>query len=207
MQRVWGRASSVNVMKIVWLLELLRQPYERIDAGRSFGVTDSADYRAMNPNGKIPTLQQDDGFVLWESNPILRYLASTCPGGEAYWPADPRRRANVDRWMDWQQTTIDAPMRVLLRGLVRTPPAERNMAEIEAAVADAGLAWSQLNDELSRHAFVAGENFTLADIVLAVHVHRWFAFDIERPDLPALRAWYDGLLTSPIYRQHGALPL
>lgn len=207
MLRVWGRANSINVMKVVWLLELLGQPYERIDAGGAFGKTDTAAYRAMNPNGKVPTLEQDDGFTLWESNAILRHLASTLAGGEAFWPTDVRQRANVDRWMDWQQSTLDAPQRTILRGFVRTPPAERNVAANEQAAAELRAGWSLLDDELSRHAFVAGDRFTLADIALGVYAFRWFAYDIAKPELPALRTWYEGFMASPIYRRHVALPL
>jgi glutathione S-transferase len=207
MQRVWGRATSVNVMKLVWLLELLKIPYERIDVGGSFAGIETAAYRAMNPNGKIPTLEQEDGFVLWESNATLRYLASTSAGGEAYWPAEARQRANIDRWMDWQQTTIDAPQRVLLRGLVRTRPQDRDVSANELAADELRRAWSILDEELAKHPFVAGENFSLADIALGAHVHRWFAYEIEKPALPSLRSWYEHLLTLAIYRQHVALPV
>jgi glutathione S-transferase len=207
MRRIWGRANSSNVMKLVWLLELLGIPYERIDVGGPFGGTDTGAYRTMNPNQKVPTLEEEDGFILWESNAILRYLASTCAGGDALWPANVRERANVDRWMDWQQCTVDAPQRVLLQGLVRTSPAQRDQVALDRASAELRRWWALLNDELARKPFVAGETFTLADIALGVHVHRWFAYEIEKPELPALKAWYARLLASPIYRENVALPV
>jgi glutathione S-transferase len=206
MRQLWGRPNSSNVMKVVWLLERLAVPYQRIDIGGPFGGTDSADYRRMNPNGRIPTLVED-GFTLWESNAILRYVAATCSGGEAVWPTDPRARANVDRWMDWQQTTIDAPQGVLFKNLIRTAAPLRDAAAIERAAQELRLGWALLDKQLAGQDFVAGAEFSLADIALGVHVHRWFAFDIEKPDLPALEGWYRRLLKSEIYRKHGALPV
>ncbi|MEP9377814.1 glutathione S-transferase family protein [Aquabacter sp. CN5-332] len=207
MLRVWGRANSSNVMKLVWLLELLEVPYQRIDVGGPFGGTDTPAYLAMNPNQRVPTLEEEDGFILWESNATLRYLASTLPGGEALWPADMRARANVDRWMDWQQCTVDAPQRVLLQGLVRTPPERRDLAALEKAAAELRHWWTLLDRQLARGSFVAGGAFSLADIALGVHVHRWFAYEIEKPELPTLKAWYERLLSTPVYERHVALPV
>jgi glutathione S-transferase len=206
MRRLWGRANSSNVMKVLWLLEELSLPYERIDAGGAFGKTDSADYRAMNPTGLVPTLQEGD-FVLWESNAIVRYLASAQAGDSPLWPHDVRARASIDRWMDCQQTQLNRPQSVLFWGLVRTPPEKRDPAVIHQAIADAQRAYSLLETSLTRLPFIAGEAFTLADIVWGVHVHRWFSMDFERPDLPWLRAWYDRLLQRPAYQTQCAGPM
>lgn len=206
MRQVLGRANSSNVMKVVWLLDELGLPYERVDVGGPFGGTDAPEYVAMNPNRTIPTLVEDD-FVLWESNAILRYLASAHVTDSPIWPADVRARASIDRWMDWQQTTLGPPHGVLLRGLVRTPPEQRDMNAINAAAEAAGRAWTLLDAVLDRVPYVAGPVFTLADIALGVHVHRWFAFDVVRPDLPHVSAWYKRLLARPPYAQHVAQPL
>lgn len=206
MRRVWGRANSSNVMKVVWLLEELGLPYERIDVGGPFGQTDTPAYLAMNPNRKVPTLEED-GFVLWESNAILRFLCAEHAPDSPMWPRDLRARASIDRWMDWQQTTVDAPQRVLLQRLVRTPPAQRDPAVIEAAAAELRHWWSILDAVLARGPYVNGETFTLADIALGVHVHRWFAYGVARPDQPHLQAWYERLLARPVYSRHVALPV
>jgi glutathione S-transferase len=203
MRRVWGRTTSSNVMKVLWLLEELGLPYERLDVGGSFGKTDTPEYRAMNPNGMVPTLEED-GFILWESNAICRYLAAA---HASLWPVEAHARANIDRWMDWQQTTLNRPITVIFWGLVRTPPEKRDQAAIAAAAKDGARVWGILDKELTRHPYVGGETFTIGDIPLGVHVHRWFTMDFERPPLPHLRAWYDRLLERPPYRAHVALPL
>ncbi len=203
MRRILGRANSSNVMKVIWLLEELHLPYTREDYGGPFQNTATPEYRALNPNGFVPTLVED-GFVLWESNAILRYLATGAP---ALWPTDPRARANIDRWMDWQQTTHNRPGSLVFQGLVRTPPAQRDPAAIATALAELAGVWSLLDQTLAAHPYVAGSAFTLADIPLGIHVHRWFAFPVDRPDLPHLRAWYDRLLARPAYAAHCAAPL
>ncbi len=196
---VWGRATSSNVMKVLWALEELGLPYERIDVGGAFGKTDTAEYRGMNPTGLVPTLQEG-GFTLWESNAIVRYLARD---SEAMWPAEPRARANIDRWMDAQQTVLNRPMSQVFWGLVRTPADKRDMGAIEAAIGDTARAWRMIDAELSRHDYVAGPALTLCDIPWGVHAHRWFGMDylgLARPEMPALRAWYDRLCARPAYQ-------
>ncbi len=206
MRTVWGRDNSSNVMKVIWLLEERALPYERIDFGGPFGGNDTPEYRAMNPNGVVPTLQED-GFILWESNTILRYLCESNPPATPLWPDDARARADISRWMDWQQTTLNAPHTVVFQGLVRTPPAQRDQAAIDQAVARTGEIWSILDRTLAGRSYVTGDSFTLADIPLGVHVHRWFSFDIARPEQPNLRAWYDRLLMRPVYRERIARPM
>ena len=207
MRKLWGRKNSSNVMKVIWLLEELSLPYQRIDVGGPFGGTHDADYRAMNPNSVVPTLQEENGFTLWESNVILRYLATLHAGGAPIWPGDPQARANVDRWMDWQQTTLGPPATIVFQGLVRTPAEQRDTAAIEAAMIRLGQAYSLLDTELAGHEHIAGPDFTLADISVGVHAHRWFGFPMMRPELPNLRAWYDRLLQRPAYREHCAAPM
>jgi glutathione S-transferase len=205
MRRLWGRANSSNVMKVIWLLEELGLPYERIDVGGKFGRTDTPEYRAMNPTGLVPTLQEDE-FVLWESNAILRYLCAAYAPDSTLWPQDARRRAGIDRWMDWQQVGMNPPQTIVFWGLVRTPPEQRDNAAIAQAAEKAGKAWAILDAELAKSPYVGGNELTLADIALGVHEHRWFFFPIAKPDLPHLKAWYDRLLERPAYRTHIAQP-
>jgi glutathione S-transferase len=206
MLRVWGRANSSNVMKVIWLLEALKLPYERIDAGGKFGTTDTPAYRAMNPTGLVPTLEDGD-FVLWESNAILRYLCCAYAPDTSLYPPDIRQRASVDRWMDFQQTTLSPPMTTVFIGLIRTPEAQRNVAAIAAATTNLTRIVAIIDGELATHGHVVGEELTLADIVLGIFVHRWFTMPIEREEFPALKRWYDGLLQMPIYRTHIAIAL
>ena len=206
MRRLLGRANSSNVMKVIWLLEELGLPYQREDLGGPFGGTDTPEYRAMNPNGTVPTLVEGD-FVLWESNAIVRYLCAANAPGSAMWPDDLHARASIDRWMDWQQAVLNRPQTVVFQGLVRTPPERRDQAAIRAAAVEAGQVWSMLDLILARVPYVAGPVFTLADIALGVHVHRWFFFSMDKPNLPHLRAWYDSLLQRPAYRDHCAGPV
>ncbi len=206
MRKLWGRANSSNVMKVIWLLEELSLPYERIDVGGPFGRTKEPFYLAMNPNSVVPTLEED-GFALWESNVILRYLASVHADGAPIWPANLQARANVDRWMDWQQTILGPPQTVVFQGLIRTVPELRDVSAIERALVRVREVYALLDHQLSHHAYLAGPDFTLADIPCGIQVHRWFSFDFERPALPHLRAWYDRLLERPAYRTHCAMPL
>ncbi len=199
---VLGRANSSNVMKVIWLLEELGLPYTRQDVGGPFGLP--ATYATQNPNGLVPTLLED-GWCLWESNAILRYLGGT--HATEMWPADPRRRATVDQWMDWQQTALSGPASVVFQGLVRKPPHERDQPAIDRAFATLGRHYGLLDRQLAHTGWIAGDHFTLADIATGVHVHRWFAFALTRPDLTELRRWYDRLCDRPAYARHVAQPM
>ncbi len=202
---LWGRDTSSNVMKVIWLLEEMGLAYERRDVGGAFGKTDTPEYRAMNPTGLVPTLQED-GFSLWESNAILRYLVAS-EGGEAFYPADAQGRADIDRWLDCQQTQLNRPQAVVFWSMVRTAPEKRDQAALDQAIIDAGRAWAFLERPLSQHQFIAGDRLSLADMAWGVHVHRWFTMPIDRPEVAHLRDWYDRLLQRPVYAKHVARPL
>jgi glutathione S-transferase len=206
MLRLWGRETSSNVMKVIWLLEDLKIPYERIDVGGPFGRTQTPEYLAMNPMALVPTLD-DDGFVLWESNAILRYLCQTRAPQSALFGPDAKARALIDHWMDFQQTTLNRPQSVLFVGYVRTQADQRDAKALDSALIEASKPWSIVDAALAQTPFISSPVLTLADIAFGVHVHRWFNLPIERPNLHHLRAWYDRLLALPIYDKHIARPM
>ena len=207
MLRVWGRASSSNVMKVLWLCEEIGIPFERIDAGGAFGRTRDADYLAMNPNALVPTIEEPNGFTLWESNSILRYLARTRAPGSTVYPIEPRLAANCERWMDWQLSALNRPMTTVFFTFVRIPEAQRDLSATEKARVEAAAHWQMVDAHLAGRPYVTGQELTLADITLGIYAHRWFALPIVRPEMPALRGWYDRLVTRPGYRKHVAVPL
>ncbi|HEX6958788.1 MAG TPA: glutathione S-transferase family protein [Ferrovibrio sp.] len=200
MLKIWGRASSVNVQKVLWAADELGLTYRRIDAGGKFGGLDTPAYRALNPNGLVPSIEDADGTVVWESNAILRYLAARYGSGRL-WPEDPVRRAEADRWMDWALTVIGEPMRILFWGFVRDPVhADGNaMAQAEDRL---GEYWARFDAWLAgRGAFVAGDALSMGDIPVGCQMQRWSAFPIARPRLPALEAWHRRLQERPGYRK------
>jgi glutathione S-transferase len=205
MLKIWGRATSSNVQKATWALEELGLSYDRADVGGPFGGLDKPEFKAMNPNARIPVLE-DDGFVLWESNVIVRYLAHKAKA-EALWPSDPKARATADMWMDWQQTVMWMDFVVLIVGLVRTPADKRDTAAIEAARKRLIPVMTMLDAQLQKTPYLAGQSFTLGDIPAGVFAWRWFELPIERPALPALEAWYKRLQTRPAYKKIVMIPL
>jgi len=205
MLKIWGRINSANVKKVVWAAEELSVPFERIDAGRQFGVVGTPEYRALNPNGLVPTIE-DDGFVLWESNAIMRYLASKA-GAEALYPSALQARAEVERWLDWQATTLQPTLGPAFHGLIRTPAAERNPVAIEAARQKTEALLPILEARLAASRFVAGDQFTLADIAVGCSVHLWLNLELPRTAHPAIEAWYAALRQRAGSAKVLALPL
>jgi glutathione S-transferase len=187
MLKVWGRRNSLNVQKVLWCCDELGLEYEQTDAAGAFGFPDDF----ANPNNLVPAIS-DDGFELWESNAIVRYLAAKHAGGTLS-PEDPRDLADADRWMDWQATTLWNSMRPVFWGLVRTPPEERDPEAIEAARVRTEAAWDILESEMEGRRYVTGDAFTVADIPLGVSIHRWHALGVERKDRPNVEAWYERL--------------
>ena len=205
MLRIWGRTNSINVQKVLWYCAELELPFERIDAGMAFGVVATPAYRALNPNGRIPTLE-DDGYVLWESNTIVRYL-SMKHGMGSLCPSDLLARFDAERWMDWQLTTLDRPVRTVFWALVRTAPDKRDPAALETAQAEAEQALAILDTHLAQRRFVGGEAFTMGDIPVGASVYRWLALDLQRADRPHVRRWYERLTERPGFREHVMQPL
>jgi glutathione S-transferase len=204
MLKIWGRANSSNVMKVLWLCEELGEGFERIDAGGAFGRTREPEYLAKNPNALVPTIEEADGFTLWESNSILRYLARTRAGGAAFLPAEPRAAADVERWMDWQMASVNGPMTTVFFTYVRIPEAERDWPATAKARDAAEVLWAMVDARVRRHAFVCGEALTLADVALGPYIHRWMSLPVERAPMPALEAWYARLKARPGYARHCA---
>ena len=200
MLKIWGRATSSNVQKVLWCCAELDIEFERVDVGGPFGGNRDPEYLAMNPNGLVPTVKDGD-LVMWESNTICRYLAAT-RNGEHLYPRDPAARTHVERWMDWQLAVIGPPMGQLLFGLVRSTPETRDPAAIEGARRRAAAAWTIIDDEVKDRPYLAGDHLSLAEIVLGTQIYRWFAFPIERPELPNLRAWHDRMHQRPGFKKY-----
>ena len=205
MLKVWGRKNSINVQKVLWCCDELGLDYERIDAGGPFGYTSDPEYLNMNPNGLVPTIS-DEGFILWESNAIVRYLAAK-HGAGTLWPEDLRRRADADRWMDWQLATLWATMRPVFIGLIRTPPGERDHDAIETARKKTVEAWNILEAHIEDRFYMLGRHFTMADLPLGVSIYRWLRLDVEKPPTPNLGAYHERLKERPAFRKNVMLPL
>lgn len=203
--KIWGRINSINVMKVLWTADECGLTYEREDVGGAFGGNDQKWYLDMNPNGVVPTID-DGGRIIYESNSIVRYLSAKY-AASSLWPNDPGQRSEADRWMDWQNTTINICMRDVFWGLVRTPPEKRDMAAITKAAVDAGKLWARLDEKLAGKLYVAGQHFTMGDVPVGCFVHRWYALPIERPELKNVKAWYERLKTRPAYVKHVMPPL
>jgi len=202
MLTIWGRINSHNVKKVVWLAEEMGLAYDRRDVGGPFGMDET--YRALNPNALIPTIE-DDGFVLWESNSILRYLAAT-RGGEAFYPVAPEVRASLERWMDWGFTWADA-IRPIFFQLVRTEASKRDTALIERSVARAAGLSAILDDVLARQEWLSGDAFGIGDIPVAAYANTWFQLPVERPSRPNLERWYAALQERAPFRDVVMIPL
>jgi glutathione S-transferase len=190
MLKIWGRTNSVNVKKALWAAEELGLRYERVDAGMQFGVTKTPEYLRMNPNSLVPTIE-DDGFVLWESHTIVRYLCAKHSAGKLC-PSDLKARADVERWMDWA-FTFQGAMRAVFWGLIRTPPEKRDPKAIEEGRQQSIRLAEILDRYFESKSFVGGSAFTMGDIPIGCEVQRYMRVPIERPRLPALEAWFERL--------------
>jgi glutathione S-transferase len=202
MLTIWGRLNSHNVKKVAWFARELDLPHVRHDVGGKFGMSEA--YIAMNPNRLIPTIEDGD-VVLWESNAILRYLASRY-APEAMWPADPAARAQCDKWMDWQFSFAEG-QRDAFWNLVRKQPEERDATALEKSVRLAGEAMLILDRALASQPWLSGDQFGVADVPMGVYAHTFFALPMERPVVPHVRAWYDRLRERPAYVETVMIPL
>jgi glutathione S-transferase len=197
--KLLGRLTSINVRKAMWTAAQLGLDLEREDWGIGFRSPQEAGYLAMNPNGLVPVLIDGD-FVLWESNAICRYLASKL-GATELLPTEPRARAKVEQWMDWQAGELNNSWRPAFMALVRGQPATPE------AILQSVASWNRhmglLDAQLARTgAYVCGDTFTLADVVLGLAAQRWTNAPIERAELPAVEAWLQRLGGRPGYAEY-----
>jgi len=201
--KIWGRNTSANVQKVMWAIGEIGLPHERIDIGGPFGGNREVEYLAMNPNGLVPTLEEEDGFLLWESNSIVRYLAAKHRAGVLE-PTDLRARARAQAWMDWQLSVLAPAITPAFLGLIRTPAEKRDHAAIEAAKKKSTAAIGILDSELAKTAYVAGEAFSYGDIPAAVMANRYRQLVPERPPLPHFERWYAAISARPAFEEQVA---
>ena len=199
MIKIWGRNTSANVQKVMWAVAEIALPNERIDIGGPFGQNRDPDYLAKNPNGLVPTLEEEDGFLLWESNSIVRYLAAK-HRAEILEPADLQLRARAGAWMDWQLSVLGPAITPAYIGLIRTPAEKRDHATIEDSKKKTTAAMTVLDGALAKTAFVAGDNFSYGDIPAAVMANRYRQLVHERPPLRNFERWYAAIAARPAFR-------
>jgi glutathione S-transferase len=205
MLTIWGRRSSFNVQKVMWLIGELGLPHHHIDAGGRFGGLDDPAFLRMNPHGRVPVLR-DGETTIWESHAILRYLAAR-HGDERFWSADPAGRSHADRWMDWAHTSLQPDFLMgVFWGFYRTPEHKRNWPAIRAALARCARDFAQLERQLDGRAMLLGDDLSLADIAAGTALYRYFELEIERPSLPNVERWYHALQQRPAYREHIMVP-
>jgi glutathione S-transferase len=205
MLKIWGNADSINVQKVLWCCEEIGLNYQRIDAARHFGIINTPEFRALNPNGLVPTID-DEGFVVWESNTIVRYLAAKHAAG-TLWPTDAQDRTHADRWMDWTNSTLWPTMVPLFRAFMRTPEAQRDARAIEAVRLETIEVLEILDGRLKSSEYVGGATFTMGDIATGCAAWRWMALPVERPALTHLQRWFETLCERAAYRKVVMLPL
>lgn len=206
MLKIWGRRTSSNVQALVWCLCELGLPFERIDAGHRFGLTDSPEFRAMNPNGLVPVVSDDGGAPIWETGAIMRYIANRY-GNPSFWPADPVARTQVDMWAEWAKLNVAINFgRPIFWRVIPFAPDKVDWASVNAAIKTLARMLDIAEARLARQPFLCGENLTLADIQFGHPLFRYFDLPIERPHHPAVRAYYDRLCDRPAYREHVMVP-
>ena len=203
MLKIWGRTNSVNVKKALWCLDELGLKYKRTDAGMQHGIVNTPEYRKMNPNGLVPTMDED-GFILWESHSIVLYLAAKYGKG-VLWPMDERTRAVANQWMDWA-FSFQGSVRDAFWNLIRTPPENRDAQAIEKARLKSGEMAAILDAALANQMYVAGA-FSIGDIPIGCEVQRWMRLPMERPKLPHLEAWFGRLCVRTAFKKNVDIPL
>ena len=205
MLTVWGRRSSFNLQKVMWLIGELALAHRHIEAGGRFGGLDTPEFRAMNPHGRVPVID-DHGVIVWESHTILRYLAAQYGRGW-FWSDDAGARSQVERWMDWSQTTLQPDFLMgVFWGFYRTPEPQRDRPAIRDKIARCAAHFRLLDGILADRPYLGGKNLTLADIPAGTCLYRYFELDIERPSVPNVEAWYRRLQERRAFREHVMVP-
>jgi glutathione S-transferase len=205
MLKIWGRKNSINVQKVMWAVGELGLPHERIDAGGPFGGLDTDEFRAMNPNARVPVIE-DGGVTIWESQAIVRYLAAKYGSG-SLWAEDPGTRSLADRWMDWTVADLQpAFIGGVFWNFYRTPEAQRNWPLIRQGIARSAILFGLLDRHLAGKSFIAGDALTIGDIAAGAQCYRYFELEIDRPVIPNVEAWYERLAARPAYHEHVMVP-
>ena len=208
MIKIWGRNTSSNVQKAMWAVGELKLECERIDIGGKFGMNREPKYLAMNPNGLVPTLEEEDGFTLWESNSIIRYLAGKHDKAGVLEPKDAKQRALASQWMDWQLSVVAPAITPAFWGLIRTPPEKRDMAAIKASQEKTTAAMQIMDSQLGKTKFLAGDAFSYGDIPVGVMCYRYRQLVPDRPKTPHLDRWYDAIAARKAFHDEvGSIPL
>ena len=205
MLHIKGRKTSGNVMKVTWILEELKIPYEREDVGGKFGKNDEQDYLDLNPMGLVPTLIDGD-IILWESNTIVRYIANKFSSGDLS-PVDDGERAFLELWMDWQLFAINPMMRPIYHGMIRTKPEDRNWDEINRNIMRGNELWAILDKHLEDREYIGGNKLTIADFPVGPVIHRYHSIVEDRPATPNIDRWYNNLKKSAAYQKIVMIPL
>ena len=205
MLKVWGRRNSINVQKVMWVVAELGLEVDHIDAGMDFGVVTEPWFGDINPNRRVPAID-DEGLILWESNVIIRYLASKHSLGSMM-PSTIEERAQVEMWMDWQQTTLMPSLGPLFLGLIRTLAQDRDLDVMGSAAREVETGLRVLDAHFEGKTFIMGDVFTVADIALGCVAYRWYALDIEHADLPSFNTWYERLMERPGFATNVMMPL
>jgi glutathione S-transferase len=203
MLKLWGRNTSSNVQKVMWALAEMKIPFERIDAGGAFGKTTEPFYVAMNPNSRVPTLEEEDGFTMWESNSIIRYLAAK-HSASVLEPADLKLRARAQMWMDWQLAVIGPAITPVFWQLIRTPADKRDQKAIATSKEQTVAAAKIMDGQLGRTAYLAGDAFSYGDIPVGIMIYRYMQLIPERPATPNLDRWYAAISSRPAFREQVA---
>ena len=207
MLKIWGRNTSSNVQKVMWAIGEMKLPHQRNDVGGAFGKNNEAPYLAMNPNGLVPTLEEEDGFTLWESNSIVRYLAAK-HASRVLEPADLKVRALANKWMDWQLAVMGPAITPVFWGLIRTPPEKRDPAAIDAGKVKTVAAAKMLDAQLGKTQYLAGDAFSYGDIPVGIMVYRFVQLIPERPAMPQLDRWYAAISSRDAFKEQvGSVPL
>ncbi|MTH47644.1 glutathione S-transferase family protein [Intestinirhabdus alba] len=204
---LWGRNNSTNVKKVLWTLEELDLPCQHIPAGGRFGLNHDADYLAMNPNGLVPLLRDDErDLLLWESNTIVRYLAAQYGQGRL-WIDAPARRAEGEKWMDWANQTLAPAHGVIVLNLVRTPPEKRDREAIDDAVRRCDALLAIPDEALAKRRWLSGDDFGPGDIAVAPFVYNLLNVGLSWTPRPHLARWYQQLSERPAFRKVVMIPV
>ena len=201
MFKLWGRKDGSNVIKVTWCLGEIGVDYERIDWGGDFGGNDDPEYRAKNPNGRLPTLEEENGFTLWESGAVTRYLCAKYSMGGLY-PEDLQARAAADKWMDWSSINFAGFNSIYLDQYFRVSNEERSAEIINAAATLASPMLDILDKHLANNDYLGGDKLTMADFAAGSLIDRWIHWTPNRPSHPNVEAYYERLAARPAYKEH-----